>query len=132
VRQHTLMNMKAEKYKTIHPRPQADIHRQLKDTVKNNDFSGYPTYPASDDIYSKYQEEKDINPEDISKLKESNDKIRTYTEKDFNNDHSGNDLDVPGAELDDNQEKIGSEDEENNYYSIGGDDHNELEEDNGY
>ena len=30
-------------------------------------------------------------------------------------------LDVPGSELDDAQEEIGSEDEENNYYSMGGD-----------
>jgi hypothetical protein len=35
------------------------------------------------------------------------------------------------SELDDKQEEIGSEDEENNYYSIGGDNHNDLEEDNG-
>ena len=40
----------------------------------------------------------------------------------------GNNLDVPGSELDDEQEDIGSEDEENNYYSIGGDEHNNLEE----
>ncbi|MGZ8557890.1 MAG: hypothetical protein ACXWWC_06145 [Chitinophagaceae bacterium] len=31
---------------------------------------------------------------------------------------SGNDLDVPGSELDDNNEKIGEEDEENNSYSL--------------
>jgi hypothetical protein len=37
-------------------------------------------------------------------------------------------LDVPGAELDDADEQIGEEDEENNYYSLGGDDHNDLEE----
>lgn len=30
---------------------------------------------------------------------------------------------VPGAELDDASEEIGSEDEENNYYSLGGDNH---------
>ena len=30
-------------------------------------------------------------------------------------------LDVPGAEIDDAQEDIGNEDEENNYYSLGGD-----------
>jgi hypothetical protein len=36
-----------------------------------------------------------------------------------------------GSELDDAQEEIGSEDEENNHYSIGGDNHNDLEEDNG-
>ncbi len=43
-------------------------------------------------------------------------------------DFSGNDLDVPGAELDDEQESIGSEDEENNNYSLGGGNHNDLEE----
>ena len=31
----------------------------------------------------------------------------------------GGDLDVPGAELDNADEKIGSEDEENNSYSLG-------------
>lgn len=38
-------------------------------------------------------------------------------------------LDIPGSELDNQQEDIGSEDEENNYYSIGGDRHDDLEED---
>jgi hypothetical protein len=39
-------------------------------------------------------------------------------------------LDIPGSELDDDAEETGSEDEENNYYSIGGDEHDNLEEDN--
>ncbi len=43
-------------------------------------------------------------------------------------DFSGNDLDVPGSELDDEQESVGSEDEENNNYSLGGDNHEDLEE----
>ncbi|MDI9320460.1 MAG: hypothetical protein QM530_08320 [Phycisphaerales bacterium] len=38
------------------------------------------------------------------------------------------DLDVPGTELGNEDELIGEEDEENNYYSIGGDNHNNLEE----
>jgi len=38
-------------------------------------------------------------------------------------------LDIPGAELDDDSEAIGEEDEENNYYSLGGDRHDDLEED---
>jgi hypothetical protein len=42
-----------------------------------------------------------------------------------------NDLDVPGAEEDDTNEEIGEEDEENNYYSLGGDAHENLEEDQG-
>ncbi|MDP4148194.1 MAG: hypothetical protein Q8927_11345 [Bacteroidota bacterium] len=37
-------------------------------------------------------------------------------------------LDVPGSELDDPDEEIGEEDEENNYYSLGGEDHQDLEE----
>ena len=36
-------------------------------------------------------------------------------------DMAGQDLDVPGSELDDENEAIGSEDEENNTYSLGGD-----------
>jgi|ERR1041385_873170 hypothetical protein len=36
-------------------------------------------------------------------------------------DRTGEDLDVPGAELDDENEKAVNEDEENNYYSLGGD-----------
>ncbi len=36
---------------------------------------------------------------------------------------SGDDLDVPGSELDDADEAIGEEDEENNDYSLGGDNH---------
>lgn len=43
-------------------------------------------------------------------------------------DMSGDDLDVPGSELDDEEELIGEEDEENNSYSIGGDRHDDLEE----
>lgn len=42
----------------------------------------------------------------------------------------GADLDVPGSAADDQQENVGSEDEENNYYSLGGDNHENLEEDN--
>lgn len=38
-------------------------------------------------------------------------------------------LDVPGAEMDDEDEALGEEDEENNYYSLGGDRHENLEED---
>jgi hypothetical protein len=39
----------------------------------------------------------------------------------FKNNVTGADLDVPGAEEDDEDEGIGEEDEENNEYSLGGD-----------
>ena len=101
------------------------------DTAKKVDRDGYPLYPVDEDIYNKSQEQENVNPEDISKNKEpnENDNSESANEKDFAEDESGSDLDVPGAELDDEEEAIGSEDEENNYYSLGGDNHNDLDED---
>jgi len=43
----------------------------------------------------------------------------------------GGDLDVPGSEDDDSNEDIGEEDEENNPYSLGGDDNSVNEERSG-
>jgi hypothetical protein len=100
------------------------------DSKKNHNLPGYPIYPTDEDIYRNYQEEKELNPEDISKVKDPNDDYWEKNEKDFKDDVSGSDLDIPGSELDDDQEDIGNEDEENNYYSIGGDDHDNLDEDN--
>ena len=93
-------------------------------------FPNLSEYPPDEDIYNQCQKEADIDPEDTSKKKEiiKIDKDPTWNEKNFNKDKSGSDLDIPGAELDDNQENIGSEDEENNLYSIGGDNHINLEE----
>jgi hypothetical protein len=94
---------------------------------------GYPLYPDGEDIYNKFHKDENLDPEDISKNKESKkpDKLGINNEKDFNDDVSGSDLDIPGSELDEEQENIGSEDEENHYYSLGGDDHNDLDEDKG-
>ncbi len=92
------------------------------------EFPGYPLYPRSEDIFNKSKEEQEIDPEDITQLKERNEK-GNYLKQ--NRTSHLEDLDVPGSELDDAEEKIGSEDEENNYYSLGGDEHDDLEEDKG-
>jgi hypothetical protein len=94
---------------------------------------GYPLYPAGEDIYNKLDEETEIDPEDISQLKSTNEKDepREGTDKNFYDKEAGSDLDVPGNEADEKENNAGSEDEENNFYSLGGDDHNDLEEDNG-
>ena len=91
----------------------------------------YPLYPESEDIYNRFKEEPGLDPEDTSKTKTStgNDELTSEIEEGIGKDNLGSDLDVPGSELDDEQEMIGSEDEENNYYSLGGDDHNDLDED---
>ena len=71
----------------------------------------------------------DLDPEDPVHLKAPN--ALPDSPNHLNKDDAGQDLDIPGAELDDAQEAIGSEDEENNYYSLGGEDKEGLEENQG-
>ena len=98
---------------------------QQADKEGKTNTPGYPVYPADEDIFNKSKEEGSIDPEDTSKKKISNKKKNAgkNNEKDFKEDKSGGDLDIPGSELDDENEKTGSEDEENNLYSLGGDEH---------
>jgi hypothetical protein len=108
--------------------------KKKEETKKAKDNTeGYPLYPASEDVYSKDKKEKSIDPEDITKTKDTTAKNRAGkgNEKDFAEDETGEDLDVPGSELDEKEENAGSEDEENNYYSLGRDDQNSLDEDKG-
>lgn len=98
-----------------------------KEIPKTPEYADLQIYPPSEDIYQQLKEEKDLNPEDITKKKAPNEKEGTWNEKDFKSVKTGADLDVPGSELDDQQENVGSEDEENNYYSMGGDNHNDLD-----
>jgi len=100
----------------------------LESNNKKEILPGYPVYPESEDIYNIYEEEKDIDPEDLVSKKY---KVRRNPEKDLDDEFPGDDLDIPGSELDDEMENIGSEDEENNYYSLGGDDHDDLDENQG-
>ena len=109
----------------------SNINRLMKKTDQEDNLHGYPPYPPGEDIYGKCQKDRKIDPEDPASAKEPSDFYKTgkNNEMDFDDDVTGGDLDIPGSELDDNLEIIGSEDEENNYYSLGGDDHNDLEED---
>ncbi|MFY7909988.1 MAG: hypothetical protein ACOVO2_10570 [Emticicia sp.] len=112
---------------------------QIKEQIEKeeiNNFPGYPLYPASEDVFSKFRNDAEIDPIEASEMQDSMSmaKIHTQDEQNFESDLTerhqiGDNLDVPGSELDNEQENIGSEDEENNYYSIGGDNHNDLEED---
>ena len=61
-------------------------------------------YPASEDIFNK-EEHISVDGDGIP------------IENGSATDTMAMDLDVPGSDLDNAQEKIGSEDEENNYYS---------------
>lgn len=84
-----------------------------------NDLPGYPRYSEEEDIYNHDKKEENKAPEEIKEEEHLNDpdaRITLHEEMDEN-------LDVPGADLDDEDENIGEEDEENNYYSLGGDRH---------
>jgi hypothetical protein len=109
----------------------AYLNQRKSENREDIDPDGYPLYPETEDIYGKCHKERWINPEDPARAKEPFEILKTgiNNEKDFMEDVSGSDLDIPGSELDDDLEFIGSEDEENNYYSLGGDNHNDLGED---
>ena len=76
------------------------------------------TYPASDDIYNRERKADGINPDDNTELTEGNEEDNAMNEKSYDDELTGDDLDIPGAEDDNSKEANGSEDEENNYYSL--------------
>jgi hypothetical protein len=79
---------------------------------------GNPDYNINEDIYSR--------DEKLSFDDEGN--VTEIDNEETENPLPGDDLDIPGAELDDDEEGIGEEDEENNYYSLGGDNHDDIVE----
>ena len=86
-------------------------------------FPGYPQHPSSEDVYNEHMVESADDPEDEQAPNPSNEKVTPSGKH--------HDLDIPGVELDDAGEVNGEEDEENNFYSIGGDNHSGLEENQG-
>ena len=103
-------------------RPIPDMDNELKENFN---------YPPNEDVYAQMKEESEIDPENPSQLKDSAEETGAWNEKSFKEDMVGDDLDVPGSEMDNEQENNGMEDEENNYYSLGGDNHEDLEENRG-
>ncbi|SFE66504.1 hypothetical protein SAMN05518672_1094 [Chitinophaga sp. CF118] len=98
-----------------------------KDKEDNEEFPGYPIYPASEDIMNQ-EEQEDLDVEKVTGSARINNEIAR--EKGIEPADFDESLDIPGAELDDNEEVLGEEDEENNFYSLGGDRHEDLEESN--
>ena len=82
---------------------------------------------GDDNLVIKMGTDADVNKDDLAALRSVDEEIGLP--QNVSNDDLNSDLDVPGSELDDNGEAIGEEDEENNYYSLGGDRHEAQEED---
>lgn len=137
-----------------------------QDKLKDNDYPGYPHYPASEDITHPANSNRKVaiddeipgsgkgnepdpavvTPEETNDLPNSDgndDYVQGAQPEQLDNDgtqlneagasleNPGADLDVPGNE-DDASGAEGFADEENNYYSLGGDNHEDLEEDINY
>ncbi len=111
------------------------MKEQEKNQNKNADspqefFKDKFDYDPKEDIYNQGKKVASIdNNEELiidKGIPTPNDRNEMYEETPLHNAQSnfeGETIDVPGSELDDQQESIGSEDEENNYYSLGGDNH---------
>lgn len=80
----------------------ADVTRDEKRTLSH---SNYMPTKDEDLLYGASMDNEDFEGDRLN-------------EKGFGEDRTGSDLDVPGSELDNKNERIGEEDEENNPYSI--------------
>lgn len=124
----------------INPAPLGEM---ADDTISSSDEEGDSIF--NDDLDEDIEESADSNVtrEEVDDLRisandmptEDDENLRRaaldntdndgspLNESSFKNNVTGTGLDVPGAENDDEDEEIGEEDEENNEYSLGGDDH---------
>jgi len=107
-----------------------ELDSQTEKAQVEEPYPAYPAYPSDEDIYNNFNKEEDMDPEQPSKLKIPVVKSDMSIQHELWQDMSGEELDVPGSELDDEQEINGNEDEENNFYSIGGENHHDLDEGN--
>lgn len=89
-----------------------DVSRGEKKTLEQVDFM--PT-PDDENLKRARMDNTDFQNQPLN-------------ERSFGEEISGKDLDVPGAELDDANEEIGEEDEENNDYSLGSADNDNITE----
>ena len=97
-------------------------------TGQNRERAEEPRQPGeNDDLHLRMGTEADVTDDDLAVLNSTDAEIGLP--QNVSNEDLDPDLDVPGSDLDDENERIGEEDEENNYYSLGGDRHEAQEED---
>jgi hypothetical protein len=105
-------------------------------TASSDDEEGKGIFNDSEDL----EDDANVNDEEKELLQQTSESMASKDDLDLrrgtldnkdtdgeilneSEDVSGKDLDVPGQEDDDINEDIGEEDEENNEYSLGGDNH---------
>lgn len=105
---------------------------RAKDETETFDDKEMPEGPE-DDLKPAKKSQYDVTNEDLEALDPEELSMDMGDDEQLKHrdrpvDFTGKDLDIPGSELDDKAEETGAEDEENNSYSIGGDNHEDLEE----
>lgn len=108
------------------------IDIDVNTAIENNEPLNAHPAPASDKLGTD-PSNSDLTADDFQALAsdeiESGGDDEVLQNRPWPVDFAGEDLDVPGSEMDDSQEMLGSEDEENNSYSIGSDRHDDLHAD---
>ncbi len=120
---------------TEQPAPRTDSNLDERDPEASI-IAGSDSDLTSEDLRILDAAEQNMDTEDGRNLMAS---TLDYTDADgdplnessLTTDLTGEDLDVPGSNADNADELIGEEDEENNYYSLGGDNHESQEENKG-
>jgi hypothetical protein len=103
-------NRKSENQKT-------DLEKKYEIEKENMDLKSPEKLAKEAEVTSEDMEA--LGPKDLSMDMQDDERLKQRTKK---VDFEGKDLDIPGRGMDDDQEDIGSEDEENNHYSLGSDD----------
>ncbi|MHB8581326.1 MAG: hypothetical protein ACYDA4_15895 [Ignavibacteriaceae bacterium] len=120
--------MKKDKKNYKRPLPNSgerNIQKKFVIGNEENTFPDYPNYAGSDDIYNTDKEEE-LSLEETSRIKKPYKRSGKKNENKIIENAASNDLDVLGSEREENEER---KDLENNFFSLGGGDHNDLEED---
>src|SRR5215212_6823947 len=124
-------------FKKIHADEELANSRSLSSRAVNErtDETADPAGNEDDDIKIVRGTEADVTKDDIELLgpregdNDLGDDEMVQAKARVDDVDNEDDLDIPGADLDDDTEDLGEEDEESNYYSLGGDRHESLEED---
>jgi hypothetical protein len=102
---------------------QQSLKMEVQNETENSD--GYPIYPENEDIYNKFKKIRELEPDEIALINESNIDLVSGNEVIVEEDFIGNNLDLAEAELSVNQEDIDLENEEKNYFSLNNEDTDE-------
>ena len=116
-------------------------------TISSDDEEGRNIFEDDDEADLRSGNEADVNSQERATLEKidymsttDEDKLERaamdntdfenvpLNESSFGSERSGKDLDIPGSELDDRAENSGAEDEENNDYSLGSADNDNVNE----